>query len=439
MLGLTACEKTLVEDFEDVGSGQVKNSLLQVRTRSGGSTDEATVSYPVTVYVFQGDECKAAQTIGDEGQTLNIPLVEGTYSVYAIGGASVSDYVLPEVSDAVATSAITLRDGHEHSDLMAAQATVTLIDGEANTVTLGMERRTMLLQSVVMKKIPTSATAVSVSVSPLWQSLTVGCNYAGTAGSYTVALEKQSDGRTWQSNGTAYLLPPSSSPASITVRITTPSGTRSYTYSTSNELEAGYKISIEGTYTEAVGVTLSGTITGAAWLGERTIRFDFDESGSSSSDEDEEGNGNEESGGVSELPAVGTLYQGCYVLANNGTTATLLSPNEVAVGIIYIDYLYDKEGLAAIISDKIAATAVNGISGWRLPTLAELNAIYSASETANVLFEADGGTVLTNTRKYFYNDADGNLLCRMLNSPDSPGSENFTANTYVRPVTIITK
>ena len=439
MLGLTACEKTLVDDIENVGSGQVNNSLLQVRTRSGGSTDEATVSYPVTVYVFQGDECKAAQTIGDEGQTLNIPLVEGTYSVYAIGGASASDYVLPEVSDAVATSAITLREGREHSDLMAAQATVTLIDGEANTVTLGMERRTMLLQRVVMKKIPISATAVSVSVSPLWQSLTVGCNYAGTAGSYTVALEKQSDGRTWKSNGTAYLLPPSSSPASITVRITTPSGTRSYTYSTSNELEAGYKISIEGTYTEAVGVTLSGTITGAAWLGERTIRFDFDESGSCSSDNGDEGNDNEEDGGVSELLAVGTLYQGCYVLANNGTTATLLSPNEVSIGKSYSTYAYDADGLAETINNLIASTAIDGINGWRLPTLAELNTIYSASETANDLFETEGGTVLTNARKYFYTDAEGDLLYRVLSSPDTSGDADFPSATYVRPVTIITK
>ena len=439
VLGLTACEKGLVEDIEDVGSGQVKNSVLQVRTRSGGSPDEATVSYPVTVYVFQGDGCKAAQTIGDEGQTLNIPLVEGTYSVYAIGGASVSDYVLPEVSDAVATSAITLREGREHSDLMAAQTTVTLMDGGTNTVTLGMSRKTMLIQNVTISKVPTAATAVSVTIAPLWQSLCVGGTYNGTAGSQTIALTKQADNRTWLSTDDVHLLPPCSQPASISVNITIGGTTKTYTYSTTDELEAGYKISIEGTYTEAVGVTLTGTITGAAWLGERTIRFDFDESGSSSSENDDEGNGNEEGGGVSELPDVGTLYQGCYVLANNGITATLLSPNEVSIGVIYTDYLYDKEGLAAIISEKIAATAVDGINGWRLPTLAELNTIYSASETANALFEADGGMSLTNTRKYFYNDAEGNLLCRMLNSPDSPGSENFTANTYVRPVTIITK
>ena len=70
VLGLTACEKTL--DVADDGMsqciGQVKNSLLQVRTRASGSVSEgATVAYPVTVYVFQGNECRAAQIIGDDG------------------------------------------------------------------------------------------------------------------------------------------------------------------------------------------------------------------------------------------------------------------------------------------------------------------------------------------------------------------------------------
>ena len=87
----------------------------------------------------------------------------------------------------------------------------------------------------------------------------------------------------------------------------------------------------------------------------------------------------------------------------------------------------------------ITTTAVDGISGWRLPTLAELNAIYSASETANGLFEANSGTVLTNARRYFYTDADGNLLYRMLSTPDMSGDADFPSTTYVRPVSVITK
>ena len=97
VLGLTACEKGLDAEGEFTSStaSQVTNSVLQVRTRGTSPSEEATVAYPVQVYVFQGDKCKAAQTIGDEGQTLNIPLVEGTYSVYAIAGASATDYTLP--------------------------------------------------------------------------------------------------------------------------------------------------------------------------------------------------------------------------------------------------------------------------------------------------------------------------------------------------------
>lgn len=218
MLGLTACEKGLVDGVADVApTGQVTNSVLQVRTRSASPGEEATVAYPIAVYVFAGEECKAVQTIGDEGQTLNIPLVEGTYTVYAVGGASSSDYVLPTTDDAAATSAIALREGHCHGDLMTAQATATLTDGGTNTVTLGMQRRTMLIQSVVVKKVTTAATAVSVTIAPLWQALTVGGTYSTAGQSQTIALTKQEDNRTWTLAGEAAstcCLPALSPPAS---------------------------------------------------------------------------------------------------------------------------------------------------------------------------------------------------------------------------------
>ena len=129
VLGLTACERTLDVGEDNASTGQVKNSVLQVRTR-GASGDGATVAYPVAVYVFEGDECKTSQTIGDEGQTLNIALTEGTYSVYAVGGVSSSDYVLPSVSDALTSSAIALQERKVLTDLMTASATVTLVDGD---------------------------------------------------------------------------------------------------------------------------------------------------------------------------------------------------------------------------------------------------------------------------------------------------------------------
>ena len=222
VLGLTACEKGLdgeADYMSPAATGQVTNSMLQVRTRGGSLGDETTIAYPVQVFVFQGNDCKAVQTIGDEGQTLNIPLVEGTYSVYAVGGAGSTDYNLPTKDNATTTTALTLKEGRTLTDLMAAQATATLVDGGTNTVTLGMVRKTMLIQSVAIKKIPTAATAVSVTIAPLWQSLCIGGSYNGTTGSQTIALTKQADNRTWtlpspfgEGSGVR-LLPPSSQPA----------------------------------------------------------------------------------------------------------------------------------------------------------------------------------------------------------------------------------
>ena len=442
VLGLTACEKMLVDDIEDVGNGQVKNSVLQVRTRSGGSSgDAATVAYPVTVYVFAGDECRAVQTIGDEGQTLNIPLVEGTYSVYAVGGASTSDYVLPTMDDATVTSAIALCKGHEHGDLMAASATAMLVDGGTNTVTLGMTRKTMLIQDVTIKKIPTAATAVSVTIAPLWQSLTVGGTYSTMNGSNTIGLTRQEDGRTWQNAASAYLLPPSSQPASVSVNITIGGTTKTYTYSCSDQLEAGYKINIDGTYTEAIGVNLTGTITGATWLGERMISFEFDESGSSTVDDDNGGgNGNNEApDNTEDIPAVGSTYQGCYVLAStvadDGQWAelTLLSPNETTIGKAYNDasFIGHPEVLEALIDEKLAEADVDGIS-WRLPTYNELNSIYASLDAINEAFESD----VSASGKYLY-DADGTILFRILSQTTADGFDNFGATARIRPVTTV--
>ena len=418
VLGLTACEKGLEDETAVSPTGQVGNSVLQVRTRSGGSGSEATVAYPVTVYVFAGEECRAVQTIGDEGQTLNIALTEGMYSVYAVGGVSASDYVLPSVSDALTSSAIALQEGKELTDLMTASATVTLVDGGTNTVTLGMTRKTLLIQDVTIKKVPSTATAVTVTIAPLWQSLTIGGTYSTTNGSSTIALTRQEDGRTWRNSGSAYLLPPSSQPASVSVNITVGGTTKTYTYSCSDQLEAGYKINIDGTYTEAVGVNLTGTITGATWLGERTISFTFDEDGSSTS-----GNGNNggNGGDTQDFPSVGDTYQGCYVLAvtveNDGQSAevVLLSPNEQTVTS------------ASDAESALASLGVGGISDWTVPTKAQMDAFAAARN--DVAPAPAAGTYLyknNNGVYYQYNLATGATV-----------SANYITGINLRPVAIV--
>ena len=418
VLGLTACEKGLVDEAAVSTTGQVGNSVLQVRTR-GASGDGATVVYPVAVYVFEGDECKASQTIGDEGQTLNIALTEGTYAVYAVSGVSASDYVLPTVSNALTTSAITLQERKKLTDLMTASATVTLVDGGTNSVTLGMTRKTLLIQDVTIKKVPSAATAVTVTIAPLWQSLTIGGTYSTTNGNSTISLTKQEDGKTWKSSGSVYLLPPSSQPASVSVNITMGGTTKTYTYSTSDELEAGYKINIDGTYTEVVGVNLTGTITGATWLGERTISFTFDEDGSSTSENDN--NGGDNGSDTQDFPSVGDTYQGCYVLAvtveDDGQSAevVLLSPNEQAVTS------------ASDAESALESLGVDGISDWTVPTKAQLDAFAAAR---NDVTPAPAGV------HYLYKNNNGVYYQYNL-ATGATGSANYIIGINLRPVAIV--
>ena len=425
---LAACSKDATEDIAGTSDGtRNANSLLQVTTRSGGAND-ATVSYPVQVYVFQGDECRAVQTIGDEGQTLNIALVEGTYSVYAVGGASATDYTLPTKDNATTTTALTLKEGRTLTDLMTASAVATLVDGGTNTVALGMTRKTMLIQDVTIKKIPTAATAVSVTIAPLWQSLTVCGGFATASSSTTIALTKQDDNRTWRlpspvgEGSGVRLLPPSSQPASISVNITIGGTTKTYTYSCSDQLEAGYKINIDGTYTEAVGVSLTGTITGATWLGERTISFEFDESGSSASEPETPGNPDNPETPTSDFPAVGDTYQGCYVLAvteidETSAELTLLSPNEQA---------------ATTASDADAALATLGavgISDWAVPTKAQMQLV-----EAKLLSD----DALRAGQKYLYRKSNDGLGYRTLGAAETAWPTANTTDTYrLRPVAVV--
>ncbi len=418
---LVACEKDMVDEAT---SNVVReaNALLQVTTRGTGN---ATISYPVQVYVFQGDDCKAVQTIGDEGQTLNIPLTEGTYTVYAIAGASSADYTLPTKSEATNSSPITLKDGRTLTDLMTATATATLVDGGTNTVTLGLQRKTMLIQDVTIKKIPTAATAVSVTIAPLWQSLCIGGSYSGTTGSQTIALTKQADNRTWTLGGDAiHVLPPSSQPASISVNITSGGATKTYTYSCSDQLEAGYKINIDGTYAEAVGVNLTGTITGATWLGERTISFKFDENGSNGVNGDDPSEPTQPNSPSSDIPSAGDTYKGCYVLAvttiDDYAEVTLLSPTELT-GIDYSSNIQAS-------TDAALSTVTDGdISGWEVPTTAEAQLMYNARVAI--------GNLTANS--YLYCGSSGYRAFKPSAEAFSPIS-SLKVSTVLRPVATIT-
>lgn len=398
---ITACEKTIVGEEgdtfprESIGA-KIPDNTLRVTTRSGES--DATVSYPVQVYVFQGEACVAAQTIGSADEDMSIDLVEGAYTVCAVGGAGNDDYDIPLRDDATPARALTLRAGKALTDLMAASATATLTDGGTNSVTLLLQRRVMLLQSVTIRQVPTAATAVSVTIGPLYEALAIDGRYSGEGGATTISLTKESDNRTWSTTADTYLLPPSGGDATISITISTAEGQRSFAYTT-GELAANHRITIEGTYTEAVGVTLSGSIEGVAWGDDKGITFDFD---SSNDTAQSGGSGGETGGGGGELfggiPQVGETWRGCYVLAVDDGGGAAVAVTIVAGTEPGGWYDADGSAMEAGVAAALSAVGDGGVVGWRVPVRSEAQLIYEAGPRlglsgARYLFRDGGGAL----------------------------------------------
>ncbi|MDE5551501.1 MAG: FimB/Mfa2 family fimbrial subunit [Bacteroidaceae bacterium] len=427
--GMLACEKSELGQESTEVLQKEANSTLQVRTRATPAGGETTVSYPVNVYVFSGDKCVALQTISDETQMLNISLTEGRYAVYAIGGATPANYILPSKENATPAMAIALQEGKGHADLMVAKSDVVLADREMNVLTLSMQRKVMLLQSVVLKNIPSVATAVSVTLSPLWKKLE-GVSYKEESGTETMALTKQADGRTWSLSESCYLLPPSDNSTAIMVNVVTPTGSTSYTYNILEQLKAGDIINIQGKYTEAVGVTLTGMIDGAAWNMEKTISFDFNEQGTQTSDDEEEETPSVPTDYilVDNIPVAGSLYQGCYVLSvteNNGVSEVLLlSSKQKEMGFT------DGEETTQMMNKIEAAMpecSVSGIDGWRLMSKAEA-IIMNGVPTGSIPDKKS-------TNRYLFID-DETIKATSMNGNFAPAT-HLKNTDILRPVTIV--
>lgn len=438
-----SCEKY---NADEENESKDANSTLVVRTRAAAVNDgegEAKVSYPVNVYVFNSSsKCVAASTIASEAATLELNLPEGNYDVYAIAGADADNYDLPTQNNAAKDYVVVLKEGKSHADLMAAHSTVNMAYGEENTLTLSLERKVMLLETVSISGVPSGVTAVSVTITPLYDNILLDGGYDGANGSQTVSLAKDADGTTWKNECNAYLLE-ASGDATIKVSLTTANGTTSYSYSSADELKANYKININGTYTGG-DLKLSGTITGATWNGTKNINFNFTESGSSTnggSTEDEKETGGQEVTGTA--PTVGSIYNGCYVLKSeeitDGTQVTLLSPNSKNK-ITFTD-VTDQTSIKATINDAIAELTVDGIDGWRLPTLEELKFLKeNATNINSAVADAEGFTQLVTSASslsYYFLTDDGEVSLLYWKT-EQTGTIKSGKATYLRALATVT-
>lgn len=433
---LVSCEKEL-----SVAGSAEGNSVLNVVTRSGES--DATVSYPVTVYVMNGEgQCVRKQQILTAADQLQLKLEPMTYQVYAVGGATEGDYSLPGLEDATATSEVTLNADAVHGDLMTASNTVTMSEEESTMLTLTMVRRVMHLESLVINQVPKSVDAVTVTLAPLYDNLLLNGNYSATTSTQTVTLTEQADGTTWQNADELYMLP-SNGNATITVKFSRGGTITSYAYSSPLPLEANKHIRITGTFTGTDELTLSGTITGATWDGTTTIEFTFDENGSAtttatdddSGNEDENENGSGDNIGEGAAPAVGSVYKDCYVLSStddgNYTVVTLIHKDEEDV----LGTDKSEEQILAEISAALPSFDINGITGWRLPTEEEASAF--SGGPMNVAFQQAQISGTDINTDWYYCMATGGLKIFVGATGVIGQAQPVTIGQHLRPVATV--
>ena len=398
---LCSCEKDLAVEGAEEG-----NSALTIMTRSGNG--DAKISYPVTVYAMNSSgTCVRKDVLTSSTSQFTWNLKPLTYQIYAVAGATEDDYELPGINDASATSAVTLKDGVLHADLMTASNSITLNDEESNTLTLSLQRKVMHLESIEMRDIPTTVDNVSVSFSPLYDDLLLNGSYSESTSTQTVNLTEQSDGTTWKNAEEWYMLPASGS-ATITVKLSKGGTVTSYSYSCPEPLAANYHIQITGTYVDNRELTLTGVITGATWEGTTVIEFTFDEDGSSTTGGGTTGGGGSGSGseeGVEEgtAPAVNSLYKDCVVIyttddtTGDYTLVTVIHKNEqeMEAGDSSL------EDLESDIEAALQLYDINDITGWRLPTKEEVKNIY-----IGYINDALGGsgTQMDPNALYYYRD-----------------------------------
>ena len=429
LLTLCSCGKeVLIEDSDEA------NSRLTIQTRGIDDSEDTFIATPVRLYVFASDgKCVTIQTLEDEETPFSIDLPVGVYDIYAIGGAEDSRLVLPTQENASKTSIIRPQEGKMLDDLMTGHATVTLSANDTNLLTLGMERKVIRIKSIVIKDVPDMVTDVSVSISPLYESLLLNGSWQGENGSITIPLKRQTDGSTWKERIADIYAMPSVGKPTITVNI----GNNHYSYTCAEELTANYKINIEGQYADnhyGSNVRLSGTMTGVTWAGEKSIKFRFDETGSKNltDDDDEE----EDTTVSNNTLKAGSFYKECYVLAVNGNQVTLLSPLKENRFLETNDSQNVKEEK---IKARLAEWTVDGIDAtWRLPTLSEAILLYAAKDArypngAKVIFFMNSA----NKASYLY-DNGNSYACFSDNSGEIELNKDIASIAYLRPVTTIT-
>ena len=374
---LVACQQIDLGDKNKEVAAQDGTYSVKITSKSG--EPGADIPKPLTVYAVNADglvDSKASVT-DEEATSVNLSLLSGDFTFYAIAGADAGN------DDVPANNIITAENGYFTNPIMRCEQNATIDDDMELPLTLSYA---VAAVDVTLSNIPADVKAMSVKIGSLRESLNIEGEYAGTT-TATFNLEKQSDGTTWKS-ATAYVFPSVSAPTTLTITQTmTHDSKQSYSASYNAKLLAGTPYHFSGTGTSISNHELTINVTKEGWDSAIEEELVLTPIGAG------DGTGSIDTDGetylVSEMPTdAGTLLDGKYVLA-------------------YVDgdngLLYAKQDCT---SDDISEYKEGDITGWSIPTLEQYNMIKTAvgkvTNLSSIIDIANNAT--SAAKKYKYND-----------------------------------
>lgn len=420
LCAMSACEKELEVKPADQ---PMADGELKIRTRS--ASNDLEVSYPVIVYVMNSEgTCVSRETVVSAESALSIDLPSGEYNVYAVAGATEDSYTLPTMQTATPTSELLLKENAKHGDLMAASSTITLGKNETNQLTLNLARKVMKVTSLTINDVPADVTAVTMTFSPLCKSLRLNGTFNTASTSETISLTKQTDETTWTNSESLFLLPQTGS-TTITIGLTKGEQTTYYSYACQQTLDSNHELTIAATYAGDRKITMTGSINGVAWGDPIDITFEFGEDNTS------DNKGGDSNNSSDEVPEVHSVYKDCYVLSvaddGNDKVVTLLHKRAEEIS--------GSEKTEAAVRAEIDAILpsfnINGITGWRIPTRADLNDFNFNIFNTAISSVSDAISIGT-TSYYYYLDGE-HLKCFRGNNLNL----GYVTGDHFRPVTTV--
>lgn len=362
--GLVYSCQQLPEDGEAVLD--VDEQPLRVHVRSAG---EAELAYPVRLYAFAGNgKLTASQVMESAKDEMSLSLSQGDFQLVAVSGIS-DTYSLPE--SPTLNDVITL-SGTEGADspLMMGRADVKIGDASESKADIVLSY-VVAEVNVTLKDVPSNVSAVQLSLSPLYSTLSMGGTYGGTSQKVKVDCALTSEG-VWTAEP-VYIFPGSGKETVFSIYFKTTDKTEAtYGYTFQGIPEANHRFNVTGSYSG--GSIIGGDFDVTDWEGTIDVEFTFGANVVPDDKDEEDENTGDPDVNLSGVPEVGTLW-------NNTIVAGVGEADETGVDLLLMT-IDEWEATVAQVDGVLSSYSTNGISNWRVPTheeAAELRSRFSGS------------------------------------------------------------